>query len=292
MRTCRTAGGLNIVEEAFAVTDCAAGGADQPPRNDMILVHVTNTGKEPRTLQPKLIVDTTLGCRCDGQRVVVNNHETVTCFAEDDRRRPKATQMPLETLDRAGGQDRDVLRASTAAAADRGAARRRSQQAMAARERAVAYWEKAPLPYGRIEVPDAGIQALVDSSIRNIWQAREIKNGLPAFQVGPTCYRGLWIVDGAFLLEAATMLGAGDQARNGVAYELTHQKPDGRIEVMKNYWKENGIVLWTCVRHAQLTQDKAWLESVWPKLRARRRVHQDCSAQRDAGRTTRRWTTA
>ena len=122
------------------------------------------------------------------------------------------------------------------------------------------------MPYGRVQVPDAGIQALIDSSIRNIWQAREIKKGLPAFQVGPTCYRGLWIVDGAFLLEAAAMLGAGDQARNGVAYELTHQKPDGRIEVMQNYWKENGIVLWTCVRHAQLTQDKAWLESVWPKL--------------------------
>ena len=52
------------------------------------------------------------------------------------------------------------------------------------------------------------------------------------FRSGPTCYRGLWIVDGAFLLEAATMLGAGDQARNGVAYELTHQKADGRIEVM------------------------------------------------------------
>ena len=123
------------------------------------------------------------------------------------------------------------------------------------------------MPWGRVQVPDAGIQALMDSSIRNIWQAREIKQGLPAFQVGPTCYRGLWIVDGAFLLEAAAMLGAGDQARNGVAYELTHQKADGRIEVMQNYWKENGIVLWTCVRHAQLTQDKAWLESVWPKLR-------------------------
>jgi hypothetical protein len=139
-------------------------------------------------------------------------------------------------------------------------------EAKAARENAVAFWEKAPLPWGRVQVPDAGIQALLDSSIRNIWQAREIKNGLPAFQVGPTCYRGLWIVDGAFLLEAATILGAGDQARNGVAYELTNQKADGRIEVMQNYSKENGIVLWTCVRHAQLTQDKAWLTATWPKL--------------------------
>ena len=160
-----------------------------------------------------------------------------------------------------------------------------------ARSRPIAYWEKAPLPYGRVQVPDAGIQALVDSSIRNIWQAREIKNGLTAFQVGPTCYRGLWIVDGAFLLEAATILGAGDQARNGVAYELTHQKPDGRIEVMENYWKENGIVLWTCVRHAQLTQDKAWLESVWPKLAADCPVHQ-AAPQAERWRTTRRWTTA
>jgi hypothetical protein len=62
------------------------------------------------------------------------------------------------------------------------------------------------------------------------------------------------------------MLGAGDQARDGVAYELTHQQPDGRIEVMNDFSKENGIVLWTCVRHARLTRDKAWLESVWPKL--------------------------
>ena len=51
------------------------------------------------------------------------------------------------------------------------------------------------------------------------WQAREIKKGLPAFQVGPTCYRGLWIVDGAFLLEAATIVGPGSEARSGIAYE-------------------------------------------------------------------------
>jgi hypothetical protein len=140
------------------------------------------------------------------------------------------------------------------------------EKALASRDRAVAYWQNVALPFDRVQVPDAGIQALLDSSIRNIWQAREIKDGLPAFQVGPTCYRGLWIVDGAFLLEAATILGAGDQARSGVAYEMKFQQPDGGIRVIKNYHKENGIVLWTCVRHAQLTQDKAWLESMWPDL--------------------------
>jgi hypothetical protein len=276
---------------AVARLDLEATGG--PPRNDLILVHVTNMGSEQRTLQPKIVVDTAMGFQFIGEErredapfpetgspatqgrrgparncVIVNGRETITCslkmtgpVGEEGTRRV----VPLEALTVPGGKKGTffVLYSGGGTIVTQPAT---LKEAMTARERAVAYWEKAALPYGRIEVPDAGVQSLVDSSIRNIWQAREIKNGLTVFQVGPTCYRGLWIVDGAFLLEAATILGAGDQARNGVAYELTHQKPDGRIEVMQNYSKENGIVLWTCVRHAQLTQDKAWLESVWPKL--------------------------
>jgi hypothetical protein len=239
-----------------------------PARNDLVLVHVTNTGKEPRTIQPKLLVHSTLGFRRADQRVVVNGHETITSslkmLADEPAAKPQhAVQLETLTLKPGGTAEFFVLYSAGGSIV---IAPTTIEQARAARERALQYWQDAPLPYGRIEVPDAGIQALVDSSIRNIWQAREIKKGLTAFQVGPTCYRGLWIVDGAFLLEAATILGAGEQARNGVAYELTHQKDDGRIEVMKNFSKENGIVLWTCARHAQLTQDKAWLESVWPKL--------------------------
>jgi hypothetical protein len=248
---------------AIARLDQASMGG--PSRNDLVLVHVTNTGQETRTFEPKLVVDTALGCRLEDQRVVVNNHETVTCSLKMTGP-VHGKQVQLESMTVPAGQTvrffvlysgggRIVVSPSTV------------KEALAARDHAIQYWEKAPLPYGHVQVPDAGVQALVDSSIRNIWQAREIKNGMTAFQVGPTCYRGLWIVDGAFLLEAAAILGAGDQARNGVAYELTHQKSDGRIEVMGNYWKENGIVLWTCARHAQLTQDKAWLQSQWPKLK-------------------------
>ena len=258
------AGKLNSTALARLSTAAASG----PARNDLILVHVTNTGTESRIIVPRLQVSSSLGVRRNDQRVVVNEHETITSslkLSADDEVTKTQHAIRLETLTIKPGRTEDffVLYHTGGVLVFEPAT---LWQARAARERAVKYWETAPLPYGRIVVPDAGIQALVDSAIRNIWQAREIKKGLPAFQVGPTCYRGLWIVDGAFLLEAATILGAGDQARNGVAYELTHQKEDGCIEVMKNYWKENGIVLWTCVRHAQLTQDKAWLESVWPKL--------------------------
>ncbi len=241
-----------------------------PPRNDLVLVCVTNTGPTPRTLAPRLVVDTVLPFSFEpgAGEVRVNEHETITA------------SLKMMGLEETGNSRRVIQLASLTIPAGRSAMffvlysgggaivvePRSIQQALACRKQAVRFWENARLPIGRVQVPDAEVQALVDSSIRNIWQAREIKKGLPAFQVGPTCYRGLWIVDGSFLLESAALLGAGQEARNGVAYELTFQQPDGRIEVMRNFSKENGIVLWTCVRHAQLTQDKAWLASIWPKL--------------------------
>ena len=260
------AGRMNAL--ALARMDTSIFGG--PARNDLILVHVKNTTNQVRTLRPRLIVDTTLPFtfQPEAQRIQVNNHETITSSLKmtglaEERQSRRAIQLESLTV-RAG---RSVTFFALYSGAGGIVIEPASvKKALKFRDQAVTYWQKAPLPYGRIQVPDAGIQGLVDSSIRNIWQAREIKKGLPAFQVGPTCYRGLWIVDGAFLLEAATLLGAGAEARNGVAYELTFQQPDGRIQVMKDFSKENGIVLWTCVRQAQLTQDKIWLAALWPKL--------------------------
>jgi hypothetical protein len=236
----------------------------------LILVQVRNTGSKVRTVWPQMIVDTTLpfDFASDAQRVRINAWETLTAsltmtsFSNESGSRRVVALQQLN-IPPNGDARFFVLYSGGGAVVTQP---RTLKAALAARRRAIEYWTGAPLPFGRVEVPDPGVQALVDSSIRNIWQAREIKKGLPAFQVGPTCYRGLWIVDGAFLLEAAAMLGAGKEARSGVAYELTFQQPDGRIQVMENYSKENGIVLWTCIRHAQLTQDKAWLASIWPRL--------------------------
>ena len=275
VQTSLGAEGLKILQEAFTITDLSSGkptaiATDVPARNDLILVRITNTSSRDLLLNPRLIVDTTLPFRFQSEtrQAQVNGHETITCSLrmaglaqeQGSRRIIDLEPVPVGARQEAllfvlySGGGSIVLKPGSI------------EEAVAARAQAVAYWEHAPLPFGRVEIPEPGIQALVDSSIRNIWQAREIKKGLPAFQVGPTCYRGLWIVDGAFLLESAAMLGAGKEARNGVAYELTYQRPDGSIHVMDNYSKENGIVLWTCIRHAQLTQDEGWLESVWPQL--------------------------
>ncbi len=266
------AGKLN----STALADITHANYGGPQRDDYILVKVKNTGNQGRVFQPILRVNTALPFSFEPgrQKAVINNFEAVTSSLrmtgsnkDDDTQH----NIRLEPIMVPAGQTRSFYVQYANGYSDGPATPNDSkilEQVIVFQDDAISFWENNPLlPFDRVHVPDPGIQALIESSIRNIWQAREIKKGLPAFQVGPTCYRGLWIVDGAFLLETAAMLGAGDQARNGVAYELTTQKEDGRIESLTpDFWKENGIVLWTCVRHAQLTQDKAWLESIWPKL--------------------------
>jgi hypothetical protein len=261
------AGRLN--SQALARLSASKPGG--PARNDLILVRVTNRGTVACAAQPRLIVDTTLAFafQPETQRVTVNDHETITASLEmtgvaDETKSRRAIQLAAVSVPAGQSATFFVLYSGGGSIVTEPAT---VEQARVCRDRAVAYWEQAPLPFGRVQVPDAGIQALVDSSIRNIWQAREIKQGMPVFQVGPTCYRGLWVVDGSFLLEAAAMVGAGREARSGITYTLSQQKPSGAFEVLSpQFYKENGIVLWTCVRHAMLTQDKTWLESVWPKL--------------------------
>ncbi len=262
------AGKLNSVAQADIIQSNNGG----PGRDDIMMVRLKNTSSKQRTYHPQLIVNTVLAMDylADNQKVVVNNMENI----EASLKMTGITEAPggmhkvqLEPVTVEPGQSTAFFIRFTNGILD-GPRSKSFDTAQLNRKHAIDFWEKkSQLPFDKVQIPDAGIQSLIESSVRNIWQAREIKNGLPAFQVGPTCYRGLWIVDGSFLLESAAMLGAGDQARNGVAYELTTQKPDGRIEVLApDFWKENGLVLWTCIRHAQLTQDKVWLQSVWPKL--------------------------
>jgi hypothetical protein len=138
--------------------------------------------------------------------------------------------------------------------------------ASAYKTKAVSYWNACNFPYDKMTVPDTNIQNLLNSCIRNIYQAREIKKGLPAFQVGPTCYRGLWIIDGSFLLESMTFLGNVVDVRNGIDYMLGFQRKNGSVLLMNRHWKETGIVLWVIERHARLTGDMKWLDSKWDNV--------------------------
>ncbi len=92
---------------------------------------------------------------------------------------------------------------------------------------------------------------------RNIQQAREIKEGRRVFQVGPTVYRGLWIVDGNFLLEAARYLGYDKEADEGLRAEWSKQVPTGQViaAVPGEHWKDTAIAMFTLVRQCELKND-------------------------------------
>lgn len=126
-----------------------------------------------------------------------------------------------------------------------------------------AWWKKNSPSAQAIQVPDAGVQAMVGASIRNIFQARDIRKGNKSFHVGPTIYRGLWLADGTYLLEVGTMLDYVKDVRSCIDY-LTHfQLEEGGFEMITTFHKENGLVPIMLIRHAMLTQDKKWLEENW-----------------------------
>jgi hypothetical protein len=275
--------GLSITQETFAVAQDYI--RNQTPtgkgnREDVILTTIRNPTNRRQTLNPVLIVNAAYKekTKVSGRTALLNGQvRVITDLKPVQVRQNLADFKTLITLEPVAvnpGETKQIIvlydngRPSVLADRFENDANTLRSQIDELRAGMIAYWETGTdIPYGHISIPDREIQNLLDASLRGIWQAREIKNGKIAFQVGPTCYRGLWITDGATLLETATMFDRGAAAREGVEYTLTFQKENGKMEVMDpTYWKENGIVLWTCVRHAMLMQDKTWLKSVWPRL--------------------------
>lgn len=103
---------------------------------------------------------------------------------------------------------------------------------------------------------------------RNIQQAREVKDGHLVFQVGPTVYRGMWIVDGNFLLEAARYLGYDREAEQGLRSEWTKQVATGQVIASGGgeHWKDTAIAMFTLVRQCELSQDWSLFHELEPNV--------------------------
>ncbi|MGO8747321.1 MAG: hypothetical protein ACLQNE_15150 [Thermoguttaceae bacterium] len=259
---------------ALATVHCGlATGHVGPPRQDVVLVHLHNTDTVEASIAPAVVIQSELPVTVDiaGMRAKIGEDTTFfspSAFTMAEQSKGK-TLLQWPKLPLKAGEEKLItlgvlrgVRSPERAQLFPGG----SNDLASLRPAAETYWRNVDLPYGRIEVPDARIQGQLDASIRNIYQAREIKKGLPAFQVGPTCYRGLWVVDGSFLMESVAFLGRTEEARNGIRYLLSFQRDDGAIMIMNGHWKETGIALWAVTRHARLTGDQAWLREVWPKL--------------------------
>ena len=138
-----------------------------------------------------------------------------------------------------------------------------------ARLAAEAYWNQdTPASTSRIRVPDAGLQDLVDRSLRTVYQAREVTDGRLQFQPGMALYRGLWVHDSAYLIDTALMLGDTAGAREALEGLLGFQQRDGQIRVNRPHTmnRETALVVWLMTRYARLAQDDDWLRAHWPDL--------------------------
>lgn len=114
----------------------------------------------------------------------------------------------------------------------------------------------------------APFQNFLVACARNIAQAREAKDGRALFQVGPTVYRGLWVTDGNYLLEAARYLGQDREAQQGLETIWAMQEADGGIYAGagRTHWKDNGIAMFMLVRQAELSQDWTYFRKMQPNV--------------------------
>ncbi|HET7572632.1 MAG TPA: hypothetical protein VFJ77_08185 [Gaiellaceae bacterium] len=131
-----------------------------------------------------------------------------------------------------------------------------------------AFWAGLALQPLALEVPDPAIQDLLTSCARNLLQAREVHDGLPVFQVGPTIFRGFWVVDAYFMLEAARYLGLDADADAGFEAMLRRVTPSGAITEMEDvpHLKETPVGIATIVRQCELTGDDERLRLLWPAI--------------------------
>jgi len=130
-------------------------------------------------------------------------------------------------------------------------------------------WENwAPFEAGvRWQLPGRRGEFLV-ACARNLQQAREERAGRTTFQVGPTVYRGLWVVDGHFILEAARYLGYNKEAQEGLEATWKRQEAEGGVFAGggREHWKDTGIALFTLVRQAELSQDWTYFREMQPNV--------------------------
>jgi hypothetical protein len=116
-------------------------------------------------------------------------------------------------------------------------------------------------------VPEPALAAMVTAAARTIAQAREIRGGVPHYQAGPSVYRGYWVLDGHFLLEAERYLGHHDDARRGLeALTGTIDPSSGVVQVLPGHLKEPAVALATLVRQAELGLGLDELERWWPTI--------------------------
>jgi hypothetical protein len=131
------------------------------------------------------------------------------------------------------------------------------------------FWQRWRPCHGNVAVKLPGWMGdFWTACARNIMQACEVINGKVNFEVGPTVYRGLAVVDGNFIIEAARFLGYDTEAQQGLEVYWDRQAPSGSVNALapEQHWKDTAIPIFMAVRQAELTQDWSYFRKIQPQI--------------------------
>ncbi len=130
-------------------------------------------------------------------------------------------------------------------------------------ERTVEYWEGILSNAAHIEVPcRKATEALLAAHVCQL-----IANDHGDVHGGEGFYDQFYIRDGAYQVMELEEAGLWDAAKKAVALYLPRQRSDGRFESQRGQFDANGQALWVLWQYYKMTADRAWLESVYPKMR-------------------------
>ncbi len=136
--------------------------------------------------------------------------------------------------------------------------------ARAQEERAKAYWSKLNPAFQRIRVPDPGIQALLDGSIRSLFQAARFNDGAFQFSWGIFSLADeVRICDCAPVLNALDLIGYSGLTQSSIEKLLNRWSKNGFSAPSKGGVAEPGIMLTCMTDHARLAGDRTWLLERW-----------------------------
>lgn len=129
-------------------------------------------------------------------------------------------------------------------------------------------WGTFAIPFDRITVGDPAIQAMIDASLRTLYQARETINGHTQFNASFTLYRGLWAGDAVYITNLASHLGDSQSARETLDALFSHQLPNGIIDELhpQKIFRATAETIWGVVREAEISGDWSYAEKRWPQI--------------------------
>lgn len=129
-------------------------------------------------------------------------------------------------------------------------------------------WQASGIPFGHITVADPAIQAMIDASIRTIYQGRETIDGKTQFNASFTLYRGLWAADAVYMTTLAAQLGDSRAARQTFDALFSHQRPDGIIDELypQAIYRATAEVIWAVERDAQISGNWDYVRTMWPQI--------------------------